>query len=99
MKLQVSIVFMAFTMNANVAIPLNCGKSSPMSALVEEKILCMHGGLSPELNALQAIADLQRPCDVPDVGLMCDLIWSDPDPNVSVSTVRCMVYCCDVCLL
>jgi serine/threonine-protein phosphatase PP1 catalytic subunit len=55
----------------------------PVSALVEEKILCMHGGLSPELHALQAIADLQRPCDVPDVGLMCDLLWSDPDPNVS----------------
>lgn len=57
----------------------------PVSALVEEKILCMHGGLSPELNSLEAIANLQRPCDVPDVGLMCDLLWSDPDPNISVS--------------
>jgi serine/threonine-protein phosphatase PP1 catalytic subunit len=62
----------------------------PVSALVEEKILCMHGGLSPELHSLQAIADLQRPCDVPDVGLMCDLLWSDPDPNV---TVRMIVVC------
>lgn len=55
----------------------------PVSALVDEKILCMHGGLSPEMEALQQIADLQRPCDVPDMGLMCDLLWSDPDTGVS----------------
>jgi len=51
----------------------------PVSALIDEKILCMHGGLSPELHSLQQIADLPRPCDVPDMGLMCDLLWSDPD--------------------
>ena len=55
----------------------------PISALVDEKILCMHGGLSPELESLQQIADLSRPCDVPDVGLMCDLLWSDPDTSVN----------------
>lgn len=55
----------------------------PVSALVDEKILCMHGGLSPELERLQQIADLHRPCDVPDVGLMCDLLWSDPDTGVN----------------
>jgi len=55
----------------------------PVSALVDEKILCMHGGLSPELDSLQQIADLPRPKDVPDVGLMCDLLWSDPDTTVN----------------
>mmetsp|Transcript_37577 Transcript_37577/g.76481 ORF Transcript_37577/g.76481 Transcript_37577/m.76481 type:complete len:362 (+) Transcript_37577:366-1451(+) len=55
----------------------------PVSALVDDKILCMHGGLSPETEALKQIADLQRPCDVPDVGLMCDLLWSDPDTSVN----------------
>ena len=54
----------------------------PISALIDEKILCMHGGLSPELNNIQMIADLERPCDVPDVGLMCDLLWSDPSPDI-----------------
>ncbi len=57
----------------------------PVAALVDEKILCMHGGLSPELQNLQQIADLQRPCDIPDSGLLCDLLWSDPAPiEVSV---------------
>ena len=46
----------------------------PVSALVDEKILCMHGGLSPEISSLQQIEDLRRPCDVRDVGLMCDLL-------------------------
>jgi serine/threonine-protein phosphatase PP1 catalytic subunit len=55
----------------------------PVSALIDEKILCMHGGLSPELSNLQMIADLERPCDVPDVGLMCDLLWSDPSPDIA----------------
>ena len=40
----------------------------PISAIIDEKILCMHGGLSPEMERLQQIADLHRPCDVPDVG-------------------------------
>jgi serine/threonine-protein phosphatase PP1 catalytic subunit len=55
----------------------------PAAALIDEKILCMHGGLSPELQSLNQIADLQRPCDVPDVGLLCDLLWSDPDGNTT----------------
>ena len=58
----------------------------PVAALVDEKILCMHGGLSPELHNLQQIADLQRPCDIPDSGLLCDLLWSDPAP-IEVSAV------------
>ena len=39
----------------------------------------MHGGLSPELSSISMISDIQRPCDVPDKGLLCDLLWSDPD--------------------
>lgn len=42
----------------------------------------MHGGLSPELVSLDQIKTLPRPCDVPDTGLLCDLLWSDPDKNV-----------------
>ena len=50
---------------------------------MEEKIFCTHGGLSPSLQNLQQIASLQRPCDVPEVGLLCDLLWSDPSPHIN----------------
>jgi len=53
----------------------------PVAAIVDEKIFCCHGGLSPELNDLDQIRKIQRPCDVPDVGLMCDLLWSDPNEH------------------
>ena len=40
--------------------------------------MCMHGGLSPELVNFNQIRRIARPCDVPDEGLLCDLLWSDP---------------------
>ena len=54
----------------------------PVAALIDEKILCMHGGLSPELKNLQNIENISRPTDIPDSGLLCDLLWSDPDKEV-----------------
>lgn len=40
----------------------------PISALIDDKIICMHGGLSPKLNALEDIARILRPTDVPEEG-------------------------------
>ena len=51
----------------------------PVAAVVGEKIFCMHGGLSKDLSDLNKINEIRRPCDVPDEGLLCDLLWSDPD--------------------
>ncbi len=42
----------------------------------------MHGGLSPELTSLDQINKIARPTDVPDRGLLCDLLWADPDKGV-----------------
>lgn len=50
--------------------------------IIEDKIFCTHGGLSPELHSLDQIRCLVRPTDVPDQGLLCDLLWSDPDADV-----------------
>lgn len=55
----------------------------PIAALVEDKILCMHGGLSPELIDLNEIKEIKRPTDVPDNGMVCDLLWADPDKEVT----------------
>ena len=54
----------------------------PIAALIDEKILCMHGGLSPELASLEQIKRIVRPTEVPDSGLLCDMLWSDPDKDV-----------------
>lgn len=54
----------------------------PVAALIDEKILCMHGGLSPDITNFNAIKDFTRPTDIPDSGALCDLLWSDPDKDV-----------------
>ena len=53
----------------------------PYSAIVEDKIIFMHGGLSPFLNNLGQLNEIVRPTDVPNEGLLCDLVWSDPESN------------------
>lgn len=50
----------------------------PLAAVIQDRILCMHGGLSPDLHDLSQIANMPRPMDLPDSGLACDLLWSDP---------------------
>jgi len=61
----------------------DCFNTLPVTALVDDKILCMHGGISPELKSFEQIRRIMRPTDVPDTGLLCDLLWSDPDRDVS----------------
>ncbi|XP_047962615.1 serine/threonine-protein phosphatase PP1 isozyme 9-like [Salvia hispanica] len=60
----------------------DCFNCLPVAALIDEKILCMHGGLSPELKNLDQIRELSRPTEIPDSGLLCDLLWSDPDGKI-----------------
>ncbi|PWA87463.1 serine/threonine-protein phosphatase PP1 [Artemisia annua] len=60
----------------------DCFNCLPVAALIDEKILCMHGGLSPDLKDLDQIRNLKRPTDIPDSGLLCDLLWSDPCVDV-----------------
>ena len=66
----------------------HCFNLLPLSAIVGARILCMHGGLSPEITSLFDLVTIERPCDIPDkgkckllverVGLVCDLLWADP---------------------
>lgn len=50
----------------------------PIAAIVAGKIFCVHGGLSPSLTHMDDIRNIARPTDVPDYGLLNDLLWSDP---------------------
>ena len=73
----------------------NCFNCLPISAVVSDKILCMHGGLSPHLHHLGMgtpscavmlvnlmcvgdILNFVRPTEIPDDGLLTDILWSDP---------------------
>ncbi|KAK8546142.1 hypothetical protein V6N12_026942 [Hibiscus sabdariffa] len=60
----------------------DCFNCLPVAALIDDKILCMHGGISPDLTNLDEIRTLLRPTAIPDTGLLCDLLWSDPDRDV-----------------
>lgn len=62
---------------------MDCFNYFPLLAVVEEKIICMHGGLSPDLNQLDDLEKIKRPVEIPDTGILCDLLWSDPQPNMS----------------
>lgn len=100
----------------------DCFNCLPIAAIIDEKIFCCHGGLSPDLQVsfkskfcnicmvkiqqledisqrfsllsniikssyfsfqgMEQIRRIMRPTDVPDTGLLCDLLWSDPDKDV-----------------
>ena len=53
----------------------------PLAALIDNKILAVHGGISPELQSLNSIMRLDRFREIPKVGLFTDLMWSDPVEN------------------
>lgn len=61
----------------------DCFNCLPIAALVENTIFTMHGGLSPDLNSLEQVREMERPLDVPDHGLVCDMLWSDPDEDIT----------------
>uniref|UniRef100_A0AC34QMB3 Serine/threonine-protein phosphatase n=1 Tax=Panagrolaimus sp. JU765 TaxID=591449 RepID=A0AC34QMB3_9BILA len=61
----------------------------PLAALVHGRILCMHGGISPQLNSLDDIRRIKRPLEEPNSNhLACDLLWSDPMIDLSGYTVN-----------
>ncbi|EYB93416.1 hypothetical protein Y032_0182g876 [Ancylostoma ceylanicum] len=50
----------------------------PVAALVGSRIFCAHGGISEDLVSFKQFERVYRPTDICDIGLLCDLIWSDP---------------------
>lgn len=63
---------------------VDCFNCMPVAAIIEDRILCMHGGLSPDLVSIEQINAIVRPTDIPDTGLLCDLLWADPESSVKM---------------
>ncbi|XP_022985642.1 serine/threonine-protein phosphatase BSL3-like [Cucurbita maxima] len=61
----------------------------PLAALIEKKIVCMHGGIGRSINHVEQIENIQRPITM-EAGsiVLMDLLWSDPTENDSVEGLR-----------
>jgi diadenosine tetraphosphatase ApaH/serine/threonine PP2A family protein phosphatase len=59
----------------------------PFVALIEDQILCVHGGIGGNVKKLEDIDKIQRPFNVvheaqtKDQKLVMDMLWSDPTDN------------------
>lgn len=61
----------------------------PISCIVNNKFLCVHGGISPSIRFLKDIQSIDRKMEVPNKGGFCDLLWSDPlDTEVGTSVEK-----------
>ena len=54
-----------------------------LAAIVDGRFFCVHGGLSPSISTLDQIRLIDRKVELPHEGGMCDLLWSDPDEEIT----------------
>eukprot|EP00397_Hematodinium_sp_SG-2012_P001957 GEMP01001962.1.p1 GENE.GEMP01001962.1~~GEMP01001962.1.p1 ORF type:complete len:795 (+),score=125.88 GEMP01001962.1:297-2681(+) len=65
----------------------------PCGALIEERILCIHGGLGSTIDSVRDIENMRRPLQVSQVPqnayeqAVTDLLWSDPTDNDAMTGV------------
>jgi len=50
-----------------------------VAALIDGEVLCVHGGLSPEMRTIDQMRTIERNMEIPHKGAFCDIVWSDPD--------------------
>mmetsp|Transcript_8176 Transcript_8176/g.19347 ORF Transcript_8176/g.19347 Transcript_8176/m.19347 type:complete len:306 (+) Transcript_8176:213-1130(+) len=50
-----------------------------VAAVIDGRVLCVHGGLSPDIITLDQMRLIDRKQEIPHEGAFCDLMWSDPE--------------------
>ncbi|KAK2079181.1 hypothetical protein QBZ16_002872 [Prototheca wickerhamii] len=61
----------------------------PLAAVIEDRVLCMHGGIGRSIHSMDQIEELQRPLTMEEGGVvLMDLLWSDPTVNDAVEGVQ-----------
>lgn len=68
---------------------INTFNHLPLCAIIGGRVLCMHGGLSPHIESLEDIEQVPRPSIIPPYGMMCDIVWSDPDTHQPGWSLSC----------
>jgi serine/threonine-protein phosphatase 2B catalytic subunit len=63
-------------------------EAMPICADVNGDYLCMHGGISPDLNTVADIDKINRFIEPPLTGFLCDLLWSDPCVDKEASKLK-----------
>ena len=52
----------------------------PIAAIVNQSVMCVHGGISPKINKLEELEDLLKDSHIE--GEIADLLWSDPSNSL-----------------
>lgn len=61
----------------------------PLAAVIEDRVICMHGGIGRSITSVHQIRSLQRPLTMEEGGMvLMDLLWSDPTVNDGVEGVQ-----------
>ncbi|KAG6475647.1 hypothetical protein ZIOFF_064876 [Zingiber officinale] len=77
------------TITLLLALKVLLSPQACQSALMEKKVICMHGGIGHSINHVEQIENLQRPITM-ETGtiVLMDMLWSDPTENDSVEGLR-----------
>jgi protein phosphatase len=67
---------------------VDCFTFLPFAARINGKVLCVHGGIGPEIVTLQDIEELTRPMRSYESAVSNALVWSDPRAEVEGFTLN-----------
>lgn len=62
---------------------MNIFDNLPLACVINGRYLCMHGGISPSIQKISQVNQINRFMEVPQIGGLCDLLWSDPVNNLT----------------